>query len=80
MAIKQRMCVTPSPRRNYPPRIQQPFLQPPAGRVRRVIAVHPSSSRAGPSESIPFVFPLMFPVERAVPIHRRFARTPLRRS
>ena len=47
---------TPSPEEIIPPRIQQPFLQPPAGRVRRVIAVRPSSGRTGPPNRSPSCF------------------------
>ena len=70
----------PLPRRNYPPPNSTAFLATPrracSSRDRRAPLERPHR----PSESIPFVFPLMFPVERSVPIHRRFARTPLRRS
>ena len=70
----------PLPRRNYPPPNSTAFLATPrracSSRDRRAPLERPRR----PSESIPFVFPLVFPVERSVPIHRRFARTPLRRS
>ena len=70
----------PLPRRNYPPPNSTAFLATPrracSSRDRRAPLERPHR----PSESIPFVFPLVFPVERSVPIHRRFARTPLRRS
>ena len=78
--LSSRGCASPPPPKKLSPPNSTAFLATPrracSSRHRRAPLERPHR----PSESIPFVFPLVFPVERSVPIHRRFARTPLRRS
>ena len=78
--LSSRGCASPPPPKKLTPPNSTAFLATPrracSSRDRRAPLERPHR----PSESNPFVFPLVFPVERSVPIHRRFARTPLRRS